>query len=1064
VRVTDAAGHEIRATFDLRTYQPLRIVDPSGAVATATFDALARPLTTVEAGDTGATPTTAYAYATDALPVVLTVTRRAGIGADGSELPRLRERQFVDGDGRLLQRLVVDGAAPDDGAPEIVQVAHTFGARGLLTESYLPYQASGAGYVPPDPARPHAVLEYDALGRIVRTTRPDGGVATVRYGPGHIEETNEAGHVTVRRVDAAGRVVAIEQELDGRTLTSTFRFALNGSLLAEQDPAGAVTEFRYDLLGRVLATARPEASSIVVLDAVGRTVESRSGGRRLLRSYDVVDRLLAIREDDPAAAPVTTFTYHGAIGPAPAEAGAHTAGGRLVRVDDEAGTTVLDYDERGRIARKTMTRPGSVPLVLSTAYRADGLVAAVTYPDGSTIDYTYDRAGRLTAVGDTVTAIDYDVGGRRTRIRYANGVEQVDTHDPLTTWRASTRLTLPAGAGGAAPAIARDVAYTHDALGNVLNLTGPTPDQTWAYNYDALSRLVRAEGLGADSSGAHATTQVWTYNYDDGGNLLAASDVGAYVYGEDGAAPTCVTTAGTDHFAYDERGHVAAAPWGAHEVDGRGHLRRVTLASGTVHAYTYDHNGRLALHEVSGTNAGGATITSRVWSPDTLVSVDDDGLVLQITDGTVVIARRRAAPNGGAAVPPPRARTTWLHRDHLGSVVGLTDGGGQSVLRVRYGPYGQVLERSGPGAVPQSFATGLGPRLPTGPAGALDAPPIVLLGARWYCPALGRFLSPDPVVGDAADPAAWNAYTYCRGNPTSYVDPSGREAWKIFAAVMATIAIVAVVVVVSVVTFGLASPGAIALGVGGISVTWGAVFAATVVGVVAGGVIGGIAASRAGGDAGDVVLGVLVGGAVGGWAAFGAAFAGPAVAGGLGLSAGSVGAGALAGGISGAINGAAMGFASGFAGGRNQGLGDIMEKVLVGALVGLAVGAALGALSGIAAPKETPRESIERALRPDPPLPAGAAPPAPPLTTPPPVNDVGSALGQVGTGMASRIGGALVPHGAAAIAGFTGSIVAQTILVDLHAAAGSEYGDDLLHYLRAHNVDLGPFNFIKGDF
>jgi RHS repeat-associated protein len=394
----------------------------------------------------------------------------------------------------------------------------------------------------------------------------------------------------------------------------------------------------------------------------------------------------------------------------------------------------------------------------------------------------------------------------------------------------------------------------------------------------------------------------------------------------------------------------------------------------------------------------------------------------------------------------------------------VTDGAGQVVLQMRYGPYGQVLERSGPGAVPQSFATGLAPAARTGPGAALDAPPIVLLGSRWYCPGIGRFLSPDPIVGDAADPAAWNAYAYCRNNPTSYVDPSGREFWRIFAAVLATIAIIAVVVIVSVVTFGLASPGAVALGVGGISVTWGAVFAATVIGVVAGGVIGGIAAARAGGNAGDIALGVLVGGAVGGWAAFGAAFAGPAVAGGLGLTGGTVGAGAVAGGVSGAINGAAMGFASGFAGGRNKGIGDIMEKVAIGAIIGLAVGAALGALSGVAPPKgETVRDAFEGALRPDPPVPGGA-PAQPPLTTPPPVNDVGTALGQVGTGMAGRVGGAFFPHIAQAISGFTGSIVAQTVLVDLHAAVVSEYWDDLEQYLRTHDVNLGPFNFIKGDF
>ena len=1053
VRVRDDAGNEVSATFDLRTYQPLQVVEPAGSTSTATFDALARPLTTVEPGDAAATPTTEHRYDIGTLPVTLTVSRRVGTAADGSELPRLRERQFVDGEGRLLQRRVVDGSAPA-GAPEIVQVSNRFGARGLLTASYLPYRAAGAAYDPPDPTRPHVRLEYDTLGRIVRKTRPDGAVASVRYVPGRIEETDEAGHVTVRRIDSSGRVTAVEQQLDGRTLASTFRFALNGSLLLERDPTGAETRFRYDLLGRTLATTRPEASSVVVLDAASRTVESRSGGRRLLRTYDSVDRLLTVREDAATAPPVAAFTYHDSAGPAPADAGLHTAGGRLVRVDDESGTTVLDYDERGQVASKTMSRAGFGTLTLSTAYRADGLVSAITYPDGSTADYDYDRAGRLVAIAGVVSEIEYDVQDRRRRVRYANGVERLDDHDALTTRRTRSRLRAP-GAAGAAPVTVRDVTYGHDVLGNVKTLTGTTPEQTWAYDYDALSRLVRADGLG------QAGPQAWTYRYDDAGNLLSASGMGAYTYGERGEAATCLTTAGAGQFTYDDRGHVASAPWGTHTVDASGCLRRVALASGTVHEYGYDHTGRLAFHQATGTDPGGAAVTARTWSPDGLVSVDDGGVVLQITDGTMTVARRRAASAGGSAA----SRTTWLHYDHLGSVVALTDGAGQVVLRVRYGAYGQVLERSGPGAAPQTFATGLAPK-----AAALDAPPIVLLGARWYCPAVGRFLSPDPLVGDPIDPAAWNAYAYCRDNPTSYVDPTGRQAEKIIAGVLITIAIIAIIVVVTIASYGTATAPTAVFGAAGIGVTWSTVLKATIVGIVAGGVIGGIAAARSGGTAEEIAVGIFVGAAVGGISAFGAAFAGPAVAGGIAaagnasLGAGTVAAGAISGAVSGTINGAGMGFASGFAGGRNKGPGDVMEKVLVGAIIGKAVGAALGMISGIAPPKgETVGQAAEGAFRAKPEMPA--PPPSHIPTAPPaPVNSFGTAAGQVGLGMAFKLVGAVFPHIAHATSTVTGSVVGQAVIVNLHAAVVSEGWDDLWAYVRTHKIDLGPIDLFGADF
>jgi RHS repeat-associated protein len=45
--------------------------------------------------------------------------------------------------------------------------------------------------------------------------------------------------------------------------------------------------------------------------------------------------------------------------------------------------------------------------------------------------------------------------------------------------------------------------------------------------------------------------------------------------------------------------------------------------------------------------------------------------------------------------------------------------------------------------------------------------------ARWYSQATGTFVSIDPVVADALDPQAYNAYAYVRNNPISHTDPTG---------------------------------------------------------------------------------------------------------------------------------------------------------------------------------------------------------------------------------------------------------------------------------------------------
>ncbi len=48
--------------------------------------------------------------------------------------------------------------------------------------------------------------------------------------------------------------------------------------------------------------------------------------------------------------------------------------------------------------------------------------------------------------------------------------------------------------------------------------------------------------------------------------------------------------------------------------------------------------------------------------------------------------------------------------------------------------------------------------------------------ARFYDPALGRFLQPDPIVPEPGNPQALNRYAYVNNNPLRYTDPSGYAA------------------------------------------------------------------------------------------------------------------------------------------------------------------------------------------------------------------------------------------------------------------------------------------------
>lgn len=102
-------------------------------------------------------------------------------------------------------------------------------------------------------------------------------------------------------------------------------------------------------------------------------------------------------------------------------------------------------------------------------------------------------------------------------------------------------------------------------------------------------------------------------------------------------------------------------------------------------------------------------------------------------------------------------------KDHLGSANVITDGSGATVGEARYYPYGETRLTTGSMYTDQLFTgqremAGLG---------------IYHYGARFYSPKLGRFLSADSIVPNAANPQDFNRYSYVRNNPMRYTDPSG---------------------------------------------------------------------------------------------------------------------------------------------------------------------------------------------------------------------------------------------------------------------------------------------------
>ncbi|MFN3652079.1 MAG: RHS repeat-associated core domain-containing protein [Armatimonadota bacterium] len=125
--------------------------------------------------------------------------------------------------------------------------------------------------------------------------------------------------------------------------------------------------------------------------------------------------------------------------------------------------------------------------------------------------------------------------------------------------------------------------------------------------------------------------------------------------------------------------------------------------------------------------------------------------------------------------------TRTHHGDQLGSTRGLTDGT-QSVTHSReYDAFGMTVGGTG---LPTPFGFVGGQGYQKDPDSGL-----MLLGARYYDPSVGRFISRDPMGCGGGDP---NLYRYCANNPVAATDPSGEAA-----IVIAALVVLAVVFVVT---------------------------------------------------------------------------------------------------------------------------------------------------------------------------------------------------------------------------------------------------------------------------
>ncbi|WP_405008414.1 hypothetical protein OHV13_33740 [Kitasatospora purpeofusca] len=410
--------------------------------------------------------------------------------------------------------------------------------------------------------------------------------------------------------------------------------------------------------------------------------------------------------------------------------------GRLISYTDaDGGTTTSEFDKFGKPVK-------------------------VTDPTGFST-YTYDRAkeprGLVTSVSDSVAGeftAKYGPDGQLVEQTYPGGIVRKDGFNAVG--EATSRTYTRTSDNKVVWAQTADVS----TQGQVAKDTSSTATRT--YQYDRLGRLVKAE-----QSTVATGCVTRQYTFDERSNRLSKQT------SPKGASGECSTTgAAAESHTYDSADRLTDAGF-SYDAFGR------TVKTATGATNTYWANDRVAAQEKGDTKQEWAVDAAHRLTAFTTAKKQADGSWANATsklnhygddsdevrwtveDTTLgTLTRNVSGPDGDLTATTSRTGDVQLQLTNLfGSVVLTTDPALTKPVVLDFDEFG--IPQDGQASVRYGW---LGGKQRSAEAQDGD----ILMGARLYSPALGRFLQIDPMPGGNASP-----YDYCTGDPVNCTDLDG---------------------------------------------------------------------------------------------------------------------------------------------------------------------------------------------------------------------------------------------------------------------------------------------------
>ncbi|MGI5413873.1 polymorphic toxin-type HINT domain-containing protein [Streptomyces chartreusis] len=606
-----------------------------------------------------------------------------------------------------------------------------------------------------------------------------------------------------------------------------FTYTPDGKQKTITGPDSAVWSYTFDLYGRQIAASDPDTGTTTTgytaLDQVSWT--KGSTGQAVISAYDPLGRttdtwkatagadltnptVLAAQKTD--ANKLTHLTYDTVTSGKgqPATSTRYTGG-----ATGKAYTqSVTAYDSRYHVTGSSLTLPSDDPLVTSGAlasntlnfsayYNIDGTLQYTDEPAAGglaaeTVRYSYSDRGLPTTLtggskGIVLNTAYTDLGQVSTLqlgVSEATGTNKIDI---ANGWEDGThRLTQTQVHATSHAYDALNLHYGYDDAGNVTKisdtttLAGTGKADTQCFAYDGYQRLTEAwTPADADCAPENRTTAnlggaapYWAgYTYNSAGQRVTETTHGSgstttttSCYKQGSTQPhtllatitTGTCTNATAAYAYDAGGNTTKRP------DGSATQKLDWNDEGKLSRLTEDPNDT-------------ARTTDYIYGPDgnllirrNAASDGETVLYLGVTEvhlkaGQKWANRYYAYAGSAIALRSNQSGTekiSYLSGDRHGTSTTAITSDTQALTKRYLTPFGKDrgMPLHGPWPDDKGFL-GKSADSDTG---------LTHIAAREYDPALGQFLSVDPLLAATA-PQSLNGYSYAAQNPVTHADPTG---------------------------------------------------------------------------------------------------------------------------------------------------------------------------------------------------------------------------------------------------------------------------------------------------